>query len=121
MTLPFFFLEFMTGLASAASLFLLAVGLSLIFGALGIVNFAHGSFFALGAYFLFALTHGDASGFWDLVQERKDDLNWCGSSPLYTFLQCAPKVHGTLRRYQQWNIDPGSVVSFAALEFAAAG
>ncbi|HME05668.1 MAG TPA: AmmeMemoRadiSam system protein B [Bryobacteraceae bacterium] len=64
---------------------------------------------------------GDASGFWDLVQERKDDLNWCGSSPLYTFLQCAPKVHGTLRRYQQWNIDPGSVVSFAALEFAAAG
>ena len=64
MTLPFFFLEFMTGLASAASLFLLAVGLSLIFGALGIVNFAHGSFFALGAYFLFAMTHGDASGFW---------------------------------------------------------
>ena len=30
MTLPFFFLEFMTGLASAASLFQLAVGLSLI-------------------------------------------------------------------------------------------
>ena len=49
MTLPFFLLEFMTGLASAASLFLLAVGLSLIFGALGIVNFAHGSFFVLGA------------------------------------------------------------------------
>ena len=64
MTLPFFLLEFMTGLASAASLFLLAVGLSLIFGALGIVNFAHGSFFVLGAYFLFALTRGDAAGFW---------------------------------------------------------
>jgi len=31
-----------------------------------------------------------------------------------------PKVRGSLRRYQQWNIDPHSVVSFAALEFAAA-
>ena len=30
---------------------LLAVGLSVIFGLLGIVNFAHGAFFALGAYF----------------------------------------------------------------------
>jgi len=57
-------LEFMTGLASAASLFLLAVGLSLIFGALGIVNFAHGSFFVLGGYFLFQLTRGDSAVFW---------------------------------------------------------
>ena len=30
---------------------LLAIGLSVIFGLLGIVNFAHGAFFALGAYF----------------------------------------------------------------------
>ena len=27
----------------------------------------------------------DAKGFWDLVQEREDDLKWCGSSPLYVF------------------------------------
>ncbi len=64
MTPSFFFLEFMTGVASASSLFLLAVGLSLIFGALGIVNFAHGSFYMLGAYLLFAMTRGDATGFW---------------------------------------------------------
>jgi len=61
----------------------------------------------------------DADGFWNLVQERKDDLNWCGSSPLYTFLKCVPGVRGSLRRYQQWNIDPQSVVSFAALDFTA--
>jgi len=54
----------MTGLASACSLFLLAAGLSLIFGALGIVNFAHGSFYMLGAYLLFWLTRGDATSFW---------------------------------------------------------
>lgn len=64
MNLSFFILEFMTGLATASSLFLLAVGLSLIFGALGIVNFAHGSFYMLGAYLLFAFTRGEATGFW---------------------------------------------------------
>jgi branched-chain amino acid transport system permease protein len=34
---------------------LIAVGLSIIFGMLGIVNFAHGSFFALGAYIAYVL------------------------------------------------------------------
>src|SRR5512146_3422423 len=55
---------FMTGLAAASSLFLLAVGLSLIFGALGIVNFAHGSFYMLGAYLLYTFTAGEATKFW---------------------------------------------------------
>ena len=34
---------------------LIAIGLSIIFGLLGIVNFAHGAFFALGAYFAVSL------------------------------------------------------------------
>ncbi|ATR19502.1 branched-chain amino acid ABC transporter permease (plasmid) [Roseomonas sp. FDAARGOS_362] len=34
---------------------LIAIGLSIIFGMLGIVNFAHGAFFALGAYFAVSL------------------------------------------------------------------
>src|SRR5438105_1943555 len=34
---------------------LIAVGLSIIFGMLGVVNFAHGAFFALGAYFALSL------------------------------------------------------------------
>src|SRR5215813_12080981 len=34
---------------------LIAVGLSIIFGILGIVNFAHGAFFALGAYLALVL------------------------------------------------------------------
>ena len=33
----------------------------------------------------------DADGYWDLVQDRQDDLKWCGSSPFYTFLKTAPK------------------------------
>ncbi|EGD01395.1 inner-membrane translocator, partial [Burkholderia sp. TJI49] len=35
---------------------LLAIGLSIICGLLGIVNFAHGALFALGAYFAIALS-----------------------------------------------------------------
>lgn len=36
---------------------LIAIGMSIIFGMLGIVNFAHGVFFALGAYFALSLVH----------------------------------------------------------------
>jgi AmmeMemoRadiSam system protein B len=61
---------------------------------------------------------GDADGFWDLVHENQhDDLKWCGSSPLYTFLRVVPEARGQLLRYDQWNIDAESVVSFAALAF----
>lgn len=63
---------------------------------------------------------GDSDGFWNLVQENHDDLKWCGSSPLYTFLKALPGASGRLRRYQQWNIDDQSVVSFAALTFHGA-
>ena len=62
---------------------------------------------------------GDARGFWDLVRENKDDLRWCGSSPIYTFLYAVPGVEGTVHRYEQWNIDEASVVSFAGISFRA--
>lgn len=63
------------------------------------------------------VTSGDPDGFWSRVQENRDDLKWCGSSPVYTFLKAVPEARGELRRYQQWNIDPQSVVSFAAISF----
>lgn len=66
------------------------------------------------------ISAGDAQGFWDLVQDRNDDLKWCGSSPLYTFLKAVPQARGTLREYQHWNIDEHSVVSFAGMAFHAA-
>jgi len=49
-----------TGLIVGSLLFLVAAGLTLIFGVLGIVNFAHGSFYMLGAYL--ALTAYRMSG-----------------------------------------------------------
>lgn len=60
---------------------------------------------------------GDIRAYWSLVQYNNDDLKWCGSSPLYTFLKVRPGVEGTLLHYDQWQIDPYSVVSFAAMRF----
>ncbi|MCX7931465.1 MAG: ABC transporter permease [Rhodovarius sp.] len=57
----------LSGLASAASLFLVAAGLTVIFGVTRIVNFAHGSLYMLGAYLAYtivtALPRGPLS-FW---------------------------------------------------------
>jgi len=64
---------------------------------------------------------GDSRGFQELVNAGRDELNWCGYSTLYTFLRAVGKVRGRLVRYEQWNIDPQSVVSFASLEFFAPG
>jgi branched-chain amino acid transport system permease protein len=46
----FLFGQLLGGLTVGVVLFLIAAGLSLIFGVLGIINFAHGSFYMLGAY-----------------------------------------------------------------------
>ena len=62
---------------------------------------------------------GDAKGFWDLVNENRDPLKWCGSAPLYTFMKAVPQARVSAQLYQQWNIDPQSVVSFAGLSFTA--
>jgi AmmeMemoRadiSam system protein B len=65
-----------------------------------------------------AINAGDADGFWDQVQQNHDDLKWCGSSPFYTFLKSVPQVRGGMLRYEQWNIDEHSVVSFAGMAFS---
>jgi branched-chain amino acid transport system permease protein len=50
MSLDTLALQLMTGLSRAAVLFIVAAGLSLVFGALRIVNIAHGSFYMIGAF-----------------------------------------------------------------------
>ena len=48
--MDFFLVQSLTGLAGAASLFLVAAGLTVIFGVTRVVNFSHGSLYMLGAY-----------------------------------------------------------------------
>ncbi|MFG1397752.1 ABC transporter permease [Roseixanthobacter pseudopolyaromaticivorans] len=64
--MDFIIAQLLTGLASACSLFLVASGLSIIFGVTRIVNFAHGAFYMLGAYVAYSLTErfSGALGFW---------------------------------------------------------
>ena len=54
----------LSGVANASTLFLIAAGLSLIFGVSRIVNFAHGSFYMLGSYiaYTFLLSFGQTAG-----------------------------------------------------------
>ena len=55
--------QLFTGLVLGGIFVLLAIGLSLIFGLMTVVNFAHGSLYMLGAYFGFVLL-GASKSFW---------------------------------------------------------
>jgi len=56
MDLSFLTVQVLSALRQAAFLFLISSGLTLIFGVLNILNFAHGALYMLGAYFVYALT-----------------------------------------------------------------
>lgn len=62
-----FLIQTLNGLASASLLFLVALGLTLIFGVTRIVNFAHGSLTMIGAYLAISFNAGlggGSLGFW---------------------------------------------------------
>lgn len=70
MTLSSVIVQMINGLADASTMFLVAVGLSLIFGVTRIVNFAHGSFYMLGVYVAYSVVNYMGStvlGFWGSV------------------------------------------------------
>ena len=59
--MTFWLIQTFNGLSFAMLLFLLAAGLSLIFGLMGIINLAHGSFYLLGAYVGLTIIHRTGS------------------------------------------------------------
>jgi branched-chain amino acid transport system permease protein len=58
--------QFLGGLTTAMFLFLIASGLSLVFGVMRVLNFAHGSFYMIGAYLAWQVVQWLApwNGFW---------------------------------------------------------
>ncbi len=63
----FVFAQSLSGLTAAMFLFLIASGLSLIFGVLRVLNFAHGTFYMLGAYAAYQIVQWIGAGpdkFW---------------------------------------------------------
>ena len=60
--MEFFTISLLNGLSYGLLLFMLSSGLTLIFSMMGVLNFAHASFYMLGAYFAFATTQ--VVGYW---------------------------------------------------------
>jgi branched-chain amino acid transport system permease protein len=54
----------LAGLSTGMFIWLVASGLTLIFGVLGVLNFAHGSFYMLGAYFCYTVLSHMGDNFW---------------------------------------------------------
>lgn len=59
----FAFIQVMNSLSMAMNFFIIAAGLSLIFGVLRVINFSHGAFYMFGAYILYTVSEGLGLGF----------------------------------------------------------
>jgi branched-subunit amino acid ABC-type transport system permease component len=65
MTVPDVIVTFLSATTEASSLFIAAAGLTLVFGAMRIINIAHGSFFSYGAFLVTTIVGASAGGlFW---------------------------------------------------------
>lgn len=62
MEASYFLISLLNGLSVGLLLFMLASGLTLIFSMMGVLNFAHASFYMLGAYVAYSVTQ--IAGFW---------------------------------------------------------
>jgi branched-chain amino acid transport system permease protein len=82
-----FVAQLVSGLTSAMTLFLVASGLTLIFGVVNVFNFAHGSFYLLGAYFAYQAVAVSGAGFWEGVVLATLGAGMAGVAMEYVFLR----------------------------------
>ena len=126
------FSQFMGGLTTAMFLFLIASGLSLVFGVMRVINFAHGSFYMLGAYlawqgmrwfepwiggfWLATLFAAGAVGLLGLVVERLFFRSLYGREELYQllFTYALVLILGDVAKYL-WGVGQLSVSTPPAL------
>jgi branched-chain amino acid transport system permease protein len=64
MDLSVLVLNLLYALALAMNMFIIAAGLSLIFGVLRVINFAHGAFYMVGAYLMYSVTKLGGGNVW---------------------------------------------------------
>jgi branched-chain amino acid transport system permease protein len=60
----FAFIQLMNSISMGMYLFIIAAGLSLIFGVLNVINFAHGAFYMFGAYSVYSVSQAMGFNFW---------------------------------------------------------
>lgn len=100
MNLEFFVISLLNGVSYGLLLFMLSSGLTLIFSMMGVLNFAHTSFYMLGAYFAFTIS--GVVGFWPALV----------LSPLVVFALGAAFERYCLRRVHKFGHVPELLVTF---------
>ena len=98
--MEFFTISLLNGLSYGLLLFMLSSGLTLIFSMMGVLNFAHASFYMLGAYFAFSVT--ELIGFWPALL----------ISPLLVGLLGAGFEKYCLRRVHKFGHVPELLITF---------
>ena len=100
MNAEFFVIALLNGVSYGLLLFMLSAGLTLIFSMMGVLNFAHTSFYMLGAYVAYSLS--EAVGFWPALV----------LSPLAVGALGALFERYSLRRVHQFGHVPELLVTF---------
>ena len=100
MNLEFFVISLLNGVSYGLLLFMLSSGLTLIFSMMGVLNFAHTSFYMLGAYFAFTIS--GVVGFWPALV----------LAPLLVFVLGAAFERYALRRVHKFGHVPELLVTF---------
>jgi branched-chain amino acid transport system permease protein len=95
-------INLLNGLSSGLLLFMLSAGLTLIFSMMGVLNFAHASFYMLGAYFAYTLA--GILGFWPALV----------TAPLLVGLLGAGFERTVLRKVHKYGHVPELLVTFGA-------
>jgi len=98
--MEFFTISLLNGLSYGLMLFMLSSGLTLIFSMMGVLNFAHASFYMLGANFAFALSQ--SVGYWPALL----------IAPLAVGLVGAAFEQLCLRRVHKWGHVPEPLITF---------
>jgi len=100
MTLEFFTISLLNGISYGLLLFMLSSGLTLIFSMMGVLNFAHASFYMVGAYFAYTLS--GIVGFWLAIL----------TAPLLVGILGALFERHCLRRVHQYGHVPELLITF---------
>ena len=98
--MEFFFISMLNGVSYGLLLFMLSSGLTLIFSMMGVLNFAHASFYMIGAYIGYSLN--EIAGFWLALFV----------APILTGLLGAMFERLSLRRVHQYGHVPELLVTF---------
>ncbi|EJL75265.1 amino acid/amide ABC transporter membrane protein 1, HAAT family [Variovorax sp. YR750] len=98
--MEFFVISLLNGVSYGLLLFMLSSGLTLIFSMMGVLNFAHASFYMLGAYFAYTLS--GVIGFWPTLVV----------APLVVFALGAAFERFSLRRVHRFGHVPELLVTF---------